>query len=136
MKIIDKVTAIFSEYELKPLEFPVGHKDIYSYLREFPDKKPNYKTNKTDSYFINKYRNHISLGHYGFSIGTPIIPEWNEILEKIFDLCIETDPEFKIQQIKIKFGGVCFYVESQVIEDILDIEILIGKKLRDSALIY
>jgi hypothetical protein len=136
MKIIDKVIAIFDQYELKPLEFPASHKDIYSYLNEFPDKKPDYRTNKNDSYFINKYRKYISLGHYGFSIGTPIIPEWNEILDKIIELCIHFDPNFRIQQIKLKFGGICFYVESQVIEDILDIEIYIGKKLRDDALIY
>lgn len=110
MKIIDKVIAIFSEYELKPLEFPVGHKDIYSYLNEFPDKRPDYISQKDDWFFIEKYENYISKGHYGFSLGTPIIPAWNEILEKIIDLCIKTDPEFEICQVKIKFGRVCFYV--------------------------
>ena len=136
MKLLNKIINIFSKYELKPLKFPDGYDNIYTYLTINPDKKPDFISIKTDEYFIKKYYNHISDGHYGFSIGTPIIPEWNEILDEILELCIKTDKSFEIQQIKLKFGYICFYVRSEVIEDILDIEILIGENLHDSALIY
>jgi len=136
MKLIDNTQDIFNQYELKPIKLPAGHKDVYSFLRTYPEFKKDFETEKNDFYFINKYHNYIDNGHYGFSIGTPIVPEWNEIIEKILDLCIKTDPDFKIQQIKLKFGMMCFYVQSNVIEDVQEIEKLIMNKMRDSALVY
>jgi len=136
MNIFDKIVEIFNKYELKPIVFDEKYNNVYQYLNEFPDKRKDFETEKNDFYFINKYSKYIGEGHYGFSIGTPIVPEWNEIIEKILDLCIETDPDFKILQIKLKFGGIRFYVQTNIIEDIDDIEILIMKKMHDNALIY
>lgn len=136
MKILDKVIEIFNQYDLKPIELPKTHKNIYSFLKVYPEFRKEYETEKNDFYFINKYRKYISERNYGFSIGTPIVREWNEIIEKILEICIEADPKFEIQQIKVKFGGMCFYVQSDIIEDIEDVEMLIMKKMRDNALIY
>ena len=83
-----------------------------------------------------KYREYIPQGWYGFDIGTPIIPAWMEIIDNIVELCVENDPDFEIHQIKLKFGGICFYVYSNVIDDIHDIEYLILNTLNDRALIY
>lgn len=135
MKLLDKIQEIFNNYELKPLEFD-GFKNIYDYLNNNPEKRPEYETQYNDGYFLKKYRDHISKGHYGFSIGKPIIPVWNEILDKILEICIENDPKFEIQQIKLKFGRICFYVQSSVIEDIHEVEMLIMNKLYDKELIY
>ena len=60
----------------------------------------------------------------------------NEIIEKILDLCILNDPDFEIHQIKLKFGGIRFYVQSNVIEDIFDVESLIENTFYDRALIF
>lgn len=136
MKILDKVIEIFNQYDLKPIELSNGHKNIYSFLNAYPEFRKDFETEKNDLYFINKYRKYISERHYGFSIGTPIVPEWNEIIEKILEICIEADPNFKIQQIKLKFGGMRFYVYTNIIEDIEDVEMLIMEKMRDKALVY
>jgi hypothetical protein len=87
-------------------------------------------------FLIKKYRQHIPKGHYGFSIGEPIIPQWNEILDKIVEVCIAADPNFEIRQVKLKFGGICFYVHSDVIEDLHEVEVQIGNTLFDRGLIY
>lgn len=136
MKILDKVQEIFSQYELNKLTFPEDNKNVYEFLQSYPEFRKDFVSEKNDGFLIKKYRKHISKGHYGFSIGEPIVPVWNEILDKILELCIAADPSFEIHQVKLKFGGICFYVHSERIEDIHEVEVLIGKNLFDKALIY
>jgi hypothetical protein len=135
MKILEQVQAVFAKYELKPIEIPAGYDNLYKYLRDNLGER-NYIPEKDDIYFLRKYRVYISKGHYGFAVGTPTIPAWSQILDEILEICIATDHKFEIQQIKMKFGGIRFYVESNVIEDLLDVEKLIEKTLFDKALIY
>lgn len=136
MELLNKIKEIISKYDLKPIDISKKYKNIYQYLNDHPEDTNKYQSDKNDKYFTEKYYNYISNGHYGFSIGNPIIPEWNEIIDNIIQLCIENDPKFEIFQIKIKFGGICFYVHSDIISDLLDIIIFIENKLRDKALIY
>jgi len=136
MNILDEVKAIFSRYELKPLMLPEGHNNVYSFIRVYPDFKKDYEAEKDDIFLFKKYHNHIPVGWYGFDIGQPIIPAWMDILDEIVDLCIKSDPDFEIHQIKLKYGGIRFYVESKIIEDIGDVGYLIMNKLFDNALIY
>jgi hypothetical protein len=115
---------------------PEGHNNVYAFLRAYPDLKKDYEAEKDDIYLFDKYRKYIPTGWYGFDIGQPIIPAWMDILDEIVDLCVKSDPDFEIHQIKLKYGGIRFYVESKIIEDIDDVEHLIMSKLFDSALIY
>ena len=135
INVLDKIVEIFNSYELKPIVLDEKYNNVYQYLNEFPDKRPEYESEKDDTYFIEKYKNRIPKGHYGFAIGSPIIPVWCDILENIIDTCIEDDPNFKILQIKIKFGGIRFYVNT-TIKQIDGIELLIMSILHDNALIY
>jgi hypothetical protein len=136
MNILDDVKAIFSRYELQPLMLPEGHNDVYSFLRAHPDLRKDYEAEKDDMYLFDKYRKYIPIGWYGFDIGSPIIPAWMEIIDEIVALCIKSDPDFEIHQIKLKYGGIRFYVETKIIEDIDDVEYLIMGNLFDNALIY
>ena len=136
MKILEKVQEIFNQYELKPLVLPENFTNVYLFIRKYPEFGKDFKSSIEDSDLNTKYRKHIPKGWYGFDIGTPIIPEWMEIIDKIVALCIEIDPEFEIHQIKLKFGFICFYVHSNIIEDIHEVEYLIAHKLSDRALIY
>lgn len=138
MKILDKVQEVFNQYELKELILPEGHENVYRLIREFPEQEKHYFSDPTltDSYLFDKYRKHIPKGWYGFNIGTPIIPAWCEIIDKILAICIANDPDFEIHQIKLKYGGIRFYVGSEVIEDINEVASLIDSTLYDKALIY
>jgi len=137
MKILNEVEEIFAQYELKPIKLPDGFKNIYLYHDKYPeDCTILYNPDITDRFLNEKYADYIPHGWYGFDVGTPIIPEWMEILDKIVELCTELDPDFEIHQIKLKFGGICFYVHSNVIEDIHKVEMRIGDTLFDAALIY
>jgi len=136
MKILDKIQEIFNQYELKPIELPKEFKDVYMFLRAYPEFKKNFEPEKNDGYLLRRYRDHIPRGWYGFDIGEPIVPVWSTIIEKIVDACLEADPNFEIHQIKIKFGYMCFYCGSDVIEDLHEVECLIAHKLQDRALVY
>ena len=136
MKILEKVQEIFNQYELKPLVLPENFTNVYLFIRKYPEFGKDFKSSIEDSDLNTKYRKHIPKGWYGFDIGTPIIPAWMEIIDKIVEVCVEADPYFEIHQIKIKFGGIRFYTKSNVIEDLHDVEHLIDNKLFDNALIY
>jgi hypothetical protein len=129
MQLLDEIKKIIKKYELNPKLIPEEYPDVYLYIRINPEVENMFKSLKNDSYFINKYEKHIGKGHYGFSIGQPIIPSWNEVLDEIIELCIKKDPNFIIKQIKMKFGFICFYTESDVISDLNEIEALITNTL-------
>jgi hypothetical protein len=58
------------------------------------------------------------------------------IIDEIIELCIIIDPTIEIHQIKMKFGGIDFYIESELITDTWEIFKLVTNMLRDKALIY
>lgn len=136
MNSLEDIKSIIGSYNIEPIKLPEGYKNVYQLIRDIPEVADNFESEKNDSFFIKKYKSYISQGHYGFSIGTPINPKWNELMDEILEFCVLKDPNFKIQQIKIKFGSMCFYVSSSVIEDIHEIEVLIMETLFDKSLIY
>ena len=136
MKLLKEITQIFDKYDLKPIVLPDGYSNIYSYSDYSPDIKAKYTQNNVDGNFMEKYRKYIPAGWYGFAIGDITPKEWIDVLNEVLDKLIESDPKFEINQIKVKFGGIRFYVNSEVIEDIFEIERLIEVKLFDKTLIY
>lgn len=136
MKCLEDIKKIIDSYNIEPVKLPEGYKNIYQLIKDIPEVKENFVSNKDDMFLIKKYHNNISQGHYGFSIGTPTNPKWNEVIDEILEFCISKDPNFQIMQVKVKFGFMCFYVESKIIEDTHDIEVLIMKTLSDKAIIY
>ncbi len=136
MKLLPEIQKVFDGYDLKPIELPEGIKNVYDYRREYPDAEFKFLTDKDDGYLYEKYSANIPKGWYGFAIGVPIVPEYNEIIDKVLEICIANDPDFEIHQIKFKLGGMRFYVKTNVIEDIDEIELLIMSKMYDKALIY
>ena len=136
MECIEQIKKIIDSYNIEPIKLPEEYKNIYQLIADIPEVALNFKSEKNDMFFIKKYKEHISHGHYGFSIGSSTNPKWNELMDEILEFCISKDPNFEIQQIKIKFGFMCFYVSSNIIKDIHEIEVLIMKTLNDKALIY
>ena len=136
MKLLKEITEIFDKYKLEPIQLPDGHANIYMYLEYFPECKEKYTQKNVDGNFIKKYRKYIPSGWYGFAIGDVIPKEWIDAINDVLDELIKIDPKFEIHQIKMKFGGIRFYVESEIIEDIFKIERLVELKLFDKALIY
>ena len=139
MKLLEKIKEIYDNHcKWEKLIVPEGYKTFYDYVdkNKGTDLVKKYFPENGDSYLFDKYRDIILKGWYGFSLGQPIHNEWIEFLDKILELLRDSDPTFRIQQIKIKYGGVRFYCSSDNIEDLGDIEGFIIDNLHDDNLIY
>jgi hypothetical protein len=137
MKLKPEIEKILNEYDLS-VNIPDNYKTVYHYRNNQLKECEKDFTHPIidDSFLINKYRKNIPRGWYGFSIGSPTPKNWFVVIDKIIEKCIEVDPNFEIHQIKMKFGGIRFYCTSNIIEDILDVEVLIEENLHDKKLIY
>ena len=137
MKLVKEVEEILKKYYLG-VDIPEEYESVYKFEIDHPEKSQELFHSQTidDPSLFEKYRKHIPKGWYGFSIGNPTPTNWFKAIDEIVSLCIEHDPDFEIHQIKLKFGGICFYVNTDVIEDMMAIEILIESKLYNKKLIY
>lgn len=139
MKLIDKVTKIYNNYnKWESFKIPEGYKSFYDYVAQSRNDETvkKYFPERGDNYLFKKYENIIPNGWYGFALGSPIHSDWVEFLDKVLEMLRDSDPTFRIQQIKIKYGGVRFNCSSEKIQDLDDIEDFIENNLYDEALIY
>jgi hypothetical protein len=136
MKILEDVKKILENYNLS-VYIPDEYMNVYQYRDAHPIIEEDFSHPEiNDSYLFEKYKNNIPVGWYGFSIGEPTPKNWLVVIDKIVKLCVTADPQFEIHQIKMKFGGICFYVESKNIDDIYDVCSLIENTLFNDKLIY
>lgn len=137
MKLLEKVKEIVDSYDLQSGLPDIGeHRNIYRYLADSETEREKYESSLSDYDLCDKYSKHIPQGWYGFSIGTPVLPTWIEIIDKVLELCTATDPNFEIHQIKMKFGGIRFYTYSEVIEDLNAIEALLENTMYHKMFVY
>ena len=137
MKLLKEVTEILNRYNLE-VNVPDEYKTVYHYITAHPEKEDEefYHPIIGDGYLTKKYKDRIPRGWYGFAIGNPTPMNWYIVIEKILDFLVKKDKTFQIHQIKTKWGGIRFYVESREIEDILDIEDLIEDKIYSEKMVY
>ena len=136
MKLLKEVEKIFKK-KYQPFVMPMdGYSNIYKYIEANPNEKSKYIYPKNDSYFNKKYKQYITTGYYGFSTNSYMPEIWTDIIDDLVELFILNDPSFEIHQIKVKFGGVRFYVVSNVIEDLFEINEFIEGKFYSPYLMY
>jgi hypothetical protein len=73
-----------------------------------------------DNFLIEKWEKRIPPGWYGFE---GINELWGKIIDEFLTELEKIAPNFEINQIKLKWGGLRFYVETNVKEGELDQEI-------------
>ncbi len=134
MKLLDEVKKIVNDYDLE-VTLPEHCKTVYKCTHEEYEELDLWPQ-KGDAYLMEKYEKHIPPGWYGFAIGKPIPKNWIDCIEETLDLLIKNDPELEIHQIKLKYGGIRFYVYSEKIEDINDISFFIENSMFSKTLIY
>ena len=80
---------------------------IRSYKKQL--KEADYsKLASYDIILIEKWKNRIPNGWYGFD---GINELWGKIIDKFLTELEKECPDFQIHQIKLKFGGLRFYVD-------------------------
>ena len=132
----ERIIKIIEKYNLKPIQLTDDHKNVYIYINEHNSRDKEFRPEVTDNFLNKKYSKHIPRGWYGFDVGTPIVPDWMKIIDEITELCVEIDPNFEIHQVKLKYGRICYYATSSIIEDVFDIDFLLNDYLYDAALVY
>ena len=135
--LLEDVNEILNKYYLG-VDVPDEYKTLYLYITEHPEKEIESFEHPilNDSSLSKKYKDNIPNGWYGFSIGNPTPMNWYIAIDKIVDFLIKKDPDFEIHQIKMKFGGIRFYCESELIVDIFDISRAIENTLYNKKLIW
>lgn len=77
---------------------------------------------------LSKWTPYIGTGWYGFSLGSPCPHVWYKIIDEVLEYFVQLQNEgkiskFQIQQIKMKFGGLRFYVSFECQDKVLDEQI-------------
>ncbi len=138
MELLSKVKEIIKNNEFDYSSILEKYENVYEFTKINSIDCEKYFEHETinDSFLIHKYENNIPEGFYGFSIGSPTPKNWFEIIDNVLELLLTNDPNLEICQIKMKFGGIRFYVHSDVIEDIFEIEKYIEDVLHDNKFVY
>ena len=69
------------------------------------------KLDSADSWLIEKWQHRIPKGWYGFD---GINELWGKIIDEVLVELEKVAPDFEIHQIKLKFGGLRFYVTTNL----------------------
>jgi hypothetical protein len=116
------------------------------YLNEETKKKYSDGCTQLEAELLKKYKQYVPKGWYGVDFGTPMHKDWFKILDEFLQYLIKLQNDkkisnFEIHQLKLKFGGLRFYIsyscdDPELIEFIdLQIEKL-ENTLFDKKLIY
>lgn len=95
---------------------------------------------------LHKWKAYIPTGWYGFSLGEPCPHVWYKLIDEFLEYFIKLQGDgkindFEIHQIKIKFGGLRFYVgfstEDGELREFLELQIHeLERHCADEKLIY
>jgi len=64
-----------------------------------------------DLYLFMKWAYRVGKGWYGFALSNDVPLVWAQIIDDFLDELAKEAPNFEIHQIKLKFGGLRFYVD-------------------------
>lgn len=86
---------MFEEFDLENIKLPDD--EDFSYIFARIEK------------LSEKWQDYVEFGWYGFDL--PIIPEiWIDCIDSLLKYCQSKCPNFRILQIKLKFGGIRMYL--------------------------
>lgn len=139
------ITKILNKYDgFTNYWYPdVKEKTIY----ESPDlEKYKIGCSEIENQLLIKYKKYIPNGWYGFSLGSPCPHNWYKIIDEFLEYLIDLQNQNKIQnfeihQIKIKFGGIRFYIhctcEDKEFNEFIELQVnKLENHLFDEKLIY
>ena len=116
------------------------------YVNSDVSKKYSEGCAEKELHLLNKWKKYIPQGWYGFSLGSPCPHDWYKIIDEFLDYLKELEEfskieDLEIHQIKIKYGGLRFYVSFSCKDDEfrehLELQIArLENHLHDDKLIY
>jgi hypothetical protein len=89
--------------------------DLIERIRNHNEKEVNPESSRfssdADLTLFHKWAYKVEKGWYGFDLGNKVPYCWVLAIDKVLKKIEELDPEFTIQQIKLKYGQLCFYID-------------------------
>jgi hypothetical protein len=86
---------------------------------KYPDVGPKPKSFSPTIYLFQKWAYRVEKGWYGFDLeGVPFV--WGQIIDEFLAAVAEFESSFKILQIKLKFGGLRFYIRHNMMKGCKD----------------
>jgi hypothetical protein len=140
------ITKILQKYKgYRDYWFPDVKEDNL-YINAKVKKKYSKECREKEQALLTKWKDFIPKGWYGFSFGEPLHEDWFSIIDEFLDYLLKLQNEgkitgFEIHQIKLKFGGVRFYVsykcDDEELREFISLQIdRLESTLFDSKLIY
>ena len=80
----------------------------YPGLQKNPKEGCN-NSNDLENKLCEKWKEYVPVGWYGFALGQ-VPDQWYNVIDEFLDYMDSILASFEIHQIKLKFGGVRFYV--------------------------
>lgn len=107
---------------------------IDSLIEKYKDPALSYY--QDEEYLDIKWVKQYGKGWYGISLGPGLPKSWYNIIDDVLLELLLEDPVFEIHQIKIKFGGLRFYVNGEFGEETLSTIGYLESKLYSKELVY
>lgn len=121
-------------------------KDVNLYKNLKTKKKYSKGCGEEEQRLLEKYKSYIPKGWYGFSFGEPLHLDWFKIIDEFLEYLIQLNQldrieNFEIHQIKLKMGGLRFYVsykcDDEELREFIELQIdKLENHLFDEKLIY
>jgi hypothetical protein len=78
---------------------------------KYPITKELADYTSPDLYLFMSWAYRVGKGWYGFALGRDVPYVWAQIIDDFLKELEKEAPDFQIHQIKLKFGGLRFYVD-------------------------
>lgn len=105
-----KINEILNKYNItEDMDFFPNVDSLYDDrvgVRDFDEQM-----NLREKQLFDNWKQYIGNGWYGFALGIPTPLVWYDVIDEFLEYIKENDKEFKILQIKVKWGGLRFYVD-------------------------
>jgi hypothetical protein len=140
------ITKILNKYEGFANDWYPDVKEKNLYTNSIVKEKYSKGCHELESKLLKKWKSYIPLGWYGFSLGEPCPHAWYKIIDEFLKYFVKLQNDkkiskFEIHQIKIKYGGLRFFVswicDDEEMNEFLRLQIdKLESYLHDDKLIY
>lgn len=106
-----------------------------SYYKSNPYEGTIHKNTQAEITLLENFAHRVGKGWYGISLSQPTPNSWFLFMTDFLRLIEKNNPDFEIQQIKIKFGGIRIYL-SKISKETQKLISIAENELFDKHLIY
>jgi len=135
---MNKAEEIIKKYSLVPNSYYPDGVNPYDFRTGKHTDMDNHIAEQNDLYkkYSQKWKDYVPEKWYGWGgLGNPTPVSWYLAIDEFLEYVKEIDPEFKILQLKIKFGSLRMYLNSTK-QEVHELCHILEESMFDEKLIY